>query len=61
MILNLLKESKIKLNEEIDLDNPNFTTSAFKIYELTDRNDFGSFTINGEDSVADHFGFSQNN
>lgn len=61
MILNLLKESKIKLNEEINLDNPNFVTSAFRIYELTNRNDFANFTINGNNGVADHFGFSQNN
>ncbi len=61
MILNLLKENKINLNEEIDLNNPTVKTTNFKIYELTDRNDFSSFTINGENSVADHFGFSQNN
>lgn len=60
MILNLLKES-LKLNEDINLDEPSLSNNFFNIYEITDREDFNVFTMNGENNVADHYNFSQNN
>ena len=60
MILNLLKES-LKLNEDINLDEPSLSNDFFNIYEITDREDFNVFTMNGENTVADHYNFSQNN
>lgn len=60
MILNLLRES-LKLNEDINLDEPDVSTNAVNIYELESRDDFATFTINGHNQVADHYNFSQNN
>lgn len=58
MILNLLKES-LKLNEEIDLQQPDIKTSDFAIYELTEYNDFNSFTLNGVEDIGGVFGIHQ--
>lgn len=60
MILNLLKES-LKLNEDINLDEPDVFSNAVNIYELESRDDFATFIINGHNQVADHYNFSQNN
>ena len=61
MILSKLKENKGILNEEINLDEPDIHTTAINIYELQSRDDFNTFSIDGENNVADHYGFSQNN
>jgi len=60
MILNLLNE-KLKLNEDINLDNPAIYTDSINIYEITDIKDFENFTMDNNEDVAKHYGFTQNN
>jgi len=58
MILNLLNED-LKLNEEINIDRPDISTSILSIYEIEQQNDLNSFELeDNETTVAEKFGLT---